>query len=117
MYLDFGGHDGGPDRHRLALVPIHILPKIVNLLDDTSNVLIPDVSLYPPCLSQYPPYLFDFTHKRLVPVPGVDPLPLGRPKTLTNTPMLPQQEIKPPFHLHGYQLTLPPDLRGIPIYV
>ena len=101
-YLGLGGHEGGPGHHFPVLVPLHILPHIVNIFDEPFYGLRPGIDIYFLTLSLHHLRLIKYPYERLRPVPGVSHLHLGQPKPLPNTPPLPQQAIKPPLQLHGH---------------
>ena len=57
------------------MVPINLLPQIINILSDPSGGLGPVVALTIPSLSHNPLGLVDILHKWFGPVIGVIPLP------------------------------------------
>ena len=114
-YLRLGRHKGGPDRNRLILVPLQLLPYIGNLLTDPSNGLVLGFELYIPGLYHHPLGLIDLPYYRFGPVPGTAPLPLFRIQPLPNIPLPPQHGIKPLFQIHVRQFLLPLSLLGVHI--
>ena len=55
----------------------YFLPHIGHIIIDTSDGLVPGISLFIPCLSCRPLGLAGLTYERRVPIPGAAPLPLG----------------------------------------
>ena len=117
-YLSLGGHEGGPIRPHLVLVPLQLLTNIDNLLADPSNGLYPGVELSLSLASLTIPaasYIY---------LTSDSALSLAFPPSLSFALSLflrslgpPQQGMEPPLHIHRHQFPIPPDLRGVPLCI